>query len=167
MIAAAEAQRSTHPLKEKIRFAVDAAEKLETVADATVNVALCVGALEHMPDKTAVLAQIERVLVPGGVFICLTLNGDYFWYTTLSRLLSLTTRHLSSDQRVNRDEFAALSSHAGLRVDRAGFWTFIPRGDMPRIWADLLVLLDWVGGAAHIDRLRGGLYMRALKPAMT
>ena len=45
MIVAARGLREASPWADKIRFRVDSAEQLETVADGSVDVALCVGAL--------------------------------------------------------------------------------------------------------------------------
>jgi ubiquinone/menaquinone biosynthesis C-methylase UbiE len=59
---------------------VDLAEQLGSVADASIDVAFSVGALEHMLDKGHVIANVFRVLRPGGRFICLTPTGHYPWY---------------------------------------------------------------------------------------
>jgi SAM-dependent methyltransferase len=54
---------------------------LEGVADASIDVAVCFGVLQHLPTRaafTALLADLERVLVPGGeAFVQLpVLHGD-------------------------------------------------------------------------------------------
>ena len=88
-----------------VSFRVDPAEELGTVADASVDVVICVGSLEHIPDKARVLSQVRRVLVPGGRFVCLTPNGDYGWY-----------RHAAPVWRMDefRDRFlSAFSAPAG------------------------------------------------------
>lgn len=164
MIARAENERAHHPLKAHIAFAVDQAEKLALIGSDAIDVVLCVGALEHMLDKPVVLWQVRRVLKTGGVFVCLTPNGGYFWYTKLARLLGLSTRHLSTDQFLTGKELCSALEGAELLPDRLGYWTFIPRGDMPRTAAVLLTLLDWVGRFFTWPSLRGGLYCRAVKP---
>jgi len=56
---------------------VDKGEQLGCVADASMDTVFCLGALEHMLDKSAVCRSVFRVLKPGGRFICLTPDGHY------------------------------------------------------------------------------------------
>ena len=60
-------------------YRTDNARKLETIPDASVDVVMCTGALEHILDKQAVLDAAARVLRPGGRFGCLTLNDGFLW----------------------------------------------------------------------------------------
>ncbi|TAN47439.1 MAG: class I SAM-dependent methyltransferase [Methylococcaceae bacterium] len=163
MIAQAEAARMQHPAAAQIRFAVDQAEMLAGVDSGGIDVVLCVGAFEHMLDQPAVLHQVNRILKPNGVFICLTPNGDYVWYTRLARRLGLASRHLSTDRFLTATEFASALQQAGLHAERLGYWTFIPRGDMPRPVATVLTLLDGLGRLLNRPSWRGGLYCRAVK----
>ncbi len=89
MIRAAREKLHEWPSCERIELRVDPAEELSTVEDTSVDVALCVGALEHMLEKAKVLRQVERVLKQGGLFVCLTPNGDYWWYTVLAPCLGI------------------------------------------------------------------------------
>ena len=41
-----------------LTFEVDNAEELKGIADQSVDLAICIGAFEHMLDKRAVLASI-------------------------------------------------------------------------------------------------------------
>lgn len=165
MIARAEQARTQHPCKNRIRFYVDPAETLACIDDAGCDVVLCVGAFEHLWDKAQALRQIHRVLRPGGAFVCLTPNGGYLWYTQLARRLGLSTRHLSSDRFLAEPEWRTLLAESGLLPDRIGYWTFIPRGDMPHTIAVLLTALDGLGRRLAVPEWRGGLYCRAFKPA--
>ena len=165
MIALARARLRNSRCTSKLTFAVDDAEVLSTVADRSIDLAMCIGAFEHMLDKRAVLASVYRVLKPGGRFLCLTLHADYVWYRTIAPLLRYGTRHLSSDRLLTRDEFSALLDAAGFRRIRAAPWTFVPRGDMPAPAAALLAALDVVGRHARLDSLRGGLALCAWKAA--
>lgn len=166
MIAQAESLATRHPNKAQIRFKVDPAETLASIGNDTIDVVLCVGAFEHMLDKTAVLRQVKRVLKSGGVFICLTPNGDYFWYAKLARWLGLATQHLSTDRFLTATDWRTALENAGLQLDKLGYWTFIPRGDMPHWVAILLALLDGAGRLLTWPSLRGGLYCRAVKPGL-
>jgi len=55
--------------KEKIDFNVDDAQKLETVADNSVDVMICIESAFHYPQKELFLDQIKRVLKPSGKFV--------------------------------------------------------------------------------------------------
>lgn len=161
MVEAARARLG--PNAGKVSFAVDAAERLATVADASVDVVLAVGALEHMLDQAAVCASAFRVLRPGGRFACLTLNGGGLWYRRLAPALGIDTRQLATDRYLTRRELEALLRDAGFAEVRLDAWTFVQRGDMPRAVAALMVGLDRVGKWLGIDALRGGLRARAVK----
>ena len=164
MIASAEKIRRHHPHGIRIHLRVDPAETLGTLTDDAADAVLCVGALEHMPDKARVIKQVFRILKPGGAFVCLTPNGDYGWYRHLAPRLGLSTRHLSTDRFLGKAELTALLTGSGMTLDRLRPWTFIPRGDMPKRWASLLQLVDGLGRMTGITRLRGGLAFRAIKP---
>ena len=163
MIAAAETVRRTHPCAARIELYAEPAERLASIEDHTADAVLCVGAFEHMPDKTAVLGEVCRVLKPHGRFVCLTLNGDYLWYRRVAPLLGYKVKHLSSDRFVNAAELRALLQESGLRATAVGYWRFVAKGDMPG-WAALgLEWLDRVGVVCKPALLRGGLYCCADK----
>lgn len=155
-------QRSAGGLwRTKLHFTVDQGEHLHSVADASMDVVYCVGALEHMLDKARMLAMVFRVLRPGGRFVCLTPNGHYLWYRWLAPWLGLETRHLSTDHFLSRHELEQLLSAAGLHTLSLGYWTFVPRGDIPAPNGALLHGLDRLGTLAAADLLRGGLVVCA------
>jgi ubiquinone/menaquinone biosynthesis C-methylase UbiE len=165
MIELARARLRSSPRKANLTFEVDNAEELKGIADQSVDLAICIGAFEHMLDKRAVLASIYRVLKFGGRFFCLTPHADYVWYLTIAPLLGFATKHLSSDRMLTHDEFSALLDQAGFRRIRSAPWTFIPKGDVPALVALLLTVLDVIGRHARLDSLRGGLALCAWKEA--
>lgn len=165
MIELACARLRSFPWKTNLTFLVDNAEKLERIADQSIDLAICIGAFEHMLDKQAVLASIYRVLKFGGRFFCLAPHADYVWYRTISPLLGFSTKHLSSDRLVTHDEFSALLDQAGFRRIRFAPWTFIPKGDVPVLVALSLTVLDAIGQLARLDSFRGGLSLYAWKEA--
>jgi ubiquinone/menaquinone biosynthesis C-methylase UbiE len=157
MIALARARLERSPWEPRLTFAVDDSEGLGAVAARSVDLAICIGAFEHMFDKRAVLASAYRVLKPGGRFFCLAANGDYVWYRTIAPFIGFATKHLSSDRFVTRDEFVRLLVQAGFCRIKSLHWTFIPKGDMPALIVLLLAALDIIGRHTRIGSLRGGL----------
>jgi 2-polyprenyl-6-hydroxyphenyl methylase/3-demethylubiquinone-9 3-methyltransferase len=165
MIELARARLASLPQKANLAFAVDNAEELKGIADRSVDLAICIGAFEHMLDKRAVLASTYRVLKLGGRFLCLTPHAEYVWYRTIAPRLGFATRHLSSDRMLTRGDFSALLAQAGFRRIRSAPWTFVPKGDVPAAVALLLTVLDAIGRHARLDSLRGGLSVCAWKEA--
>lgn len=51
--------------------------------------AFCINMLEHVPDPRRVVAEMGRLLVPGGRFLALTPNGDVEWLLDLLERLHL------------------------------------------------------------------------------
>jgi ubiquinone/menaquinone biosynthesis C-methylase UbiE len=165
MIDLARTRLRSLPCIANLAFAVDDAEKLAGIADLSIDLAICIGAFEHMLDKRAVLASIHRVLKFGGRFLCLTPNADYVWYRTIAPVLEFDTKHLSSDRMMTCDEFSALLRQAGFHGTRAACWTFIPKGDVPAFVGLTLTVLDAIGRHVRLDFLRGGLALCAWKEA--
>lgn len=162
MIAAAARVRAARAGTGHVALEVANAEHLACIPPSSVDVAICVGALEHMPDKAAVLREVERVLRPGGRFVCLTVNGEHLWQQLAPRL-GYDVAHLSTDRFVGAGELRALIRGAGLEPGEVGYWHFVAAGDMPRWATHALEILDVVGRVLAPRRLRGGLYACALK----
>src|SRR5437667_10663165 len=116
--------------------------------------ALCRGAEAHVrsgPGHSQGLADFEK----RGVFVLLTPNGGYCWYTLLAPLPGWSTRHLCTDRFLDRREAVSLLQFAGLRLIGWDFWTFIPKGDMPRWTCVILEVLDRVGRICRLGACRG------------
>lgn len=64
--SAAAAERAQQA---RVRFAVDDAQRLDQAADGAFDAALCTESAHHYPDKDAFVAQLGRVLRPGGRFV--------------------------------------------------------------------------------------------------
>lgn len=67
-----------------IDYRVGAGESLP-VAESSLDIVLCVDVLEHVRDLDAVIAEIRRVLKPGGLFLFDTINRN-----RLARLVIVT-----------------------------------------------------------------------------
>jgi 2-polyprenyl-6-hydroxyphenyl methylase/3-demethylubiquinone-9 3-methyltransferase len=163
MIGAARVICASKRLESRVRLNVDPAESLTSVPDAVADAVLCVGAFEHMQYKSRVLGQVNRVLKPGGAFICLSVNGASIWYTRLAPWLGLHTRHLSTDRFLSAAEWRPLLHDAGLEPLAIGHWRFVPAGDMPRWAAIFMRVLDRLGAVLGISSWRGGCYVKAVK----
>jgi SAM-dependent methyltransferase len=163
MVDAARRRVHASPYRDRIELRVDPAEELRTINDASVDVVLCVGALEHMLYRHQALRQVSRVLKSGGVLVLLTPNGGYCWYTLLAPLLGWSTRHLSTDRFLDRREAVSLLQFADLRLIGCDFWTFIPKADMPRWTGVILEVLDRVGRICRLGACRGGLILTATR----
>ncbi|GAB4379425.1 MAG: methyltransferase domain-containing protein [Calditrichia bacterium] len=163
MIRVAQENLALHPRKEKITFQVDEAEKLHIIADNSIDVAMCVGAFEHMLQKRETLRTIHRVLKPGGRLVMLTPNGNYLWYTTLAPRFQIPTKHYSTDQFLTEKELVTLLQDSGFKNFSLKNWTFIPKGDIPAVFSILLQFLDVLGKITRWEILRGGWLVKAVK----
>ena len=164
MIEMANATLESRKDRHKFSLAVDRAECLSSICDKSIDVVLCVGAFEHMIDKRGVLFQIRRILQSGGIFVCLTPNGDSIWYRHWAPVLGLDTRHLSSDLYVTLPLISEHMSDCGLQLSESGNWTFVPAGDVNPALALLLRVVDRAGRYLQIPAFRGGIYFKAVKP---
>lgn len=167
MIGLARARLRSLPCTANLTFEVGEAEELTGIADQSVDLAICIGAFEHMIDKSAVLASIYRVLKFGGRFFCLTLDANYVWYRTIAPMLGFATKHLSSDRMLTCDSLSVLLDQAGFSRIRSVPWTFIPKGDVTGPVALLLTVLEVIGRSAGVDSFRGGLAVCAWKAKPT
>jgi 2-polyprenyl-6-hydroxyphenyl methylase/3-demethylubiquinone-9 3-methyltransferase len=163
MIATARAEARRLDRENQVAFTMDTGERLDTVADASVDVVFCIGAIEHMLNQAQVFRSAYRVLRTGGRFVCVTLNGGSIWYRFLAPALGFDTRQLSTDRYLCAAELRGLARRAGFEGTKIDAWTFIQKGDMPRSMAAFLKVADRLGRLARIDTLCGGLRLSALK----
>lgn len=163
MVKVARGYAERSPWRDRISIRVDPAEVLATIDNGSIDVVLCVGALEHMLEKDQVLRQVHRVLNPAGLFIGLTPHGGYCWYRHIAPALGIDSRHLSTDHFLTAGELERLVSSAGLTILTFRYWRFVPRGDLPGGWGSLLEALDRCGARAGIGYLRGGIAVAAIR----
>lgn len=81
-VAAAAARADSKQLE--ISYDVGVGEALP-YADASFDAVVCVDVLEHVADLVKVLAEVERVLRPGGLFLYDTINRNF-----LAKLATIT-----------------------------------------------------------------------------
>jgi len=68
MIRRARQRMAGHPLEKRCRFSVDDIERLH-VTEGSCDAVLCMGVLEYLPRYSRALAEISRVLKPGGIAV--------------------------------------------------------------------------------------------------
>jgi len=147
-----------------VSFRVDEGEYLATIADSSIDLAFCVGSFEHFLDQKAALSSAYRVLKRQARFVCLTPNGASVYYRWVSPFLRLPARHLSTDAFVTAAQAGKLLTQAGFEGQKFGYWSFIPKGDMPAAVGSVLQVLDVIGRLVLAPFFRGGLYFVGIKP---
>lgn len=151
--------------------------------DAHFDVVTSMGVLHHIPDPRPVLAEIRRVLKPGGRFV-LMLYHAHGWHSLvlfrLKRLFVPRYRGKSQAEAINmvdgdenpygtvysRAAAAALLADAGFRLDHAEIYELTWRQLLlaPPLWRAAEALFGplsrtWIG-----RRLGWCLYLRAARP---
>lgn len=163
MIEVARKTLASSLWQDKIDFLVENAERLSSVPDNSIDLVICTGAFEHIHDKKSVLAGVHRVLKPQGRFFCLTPHGGFLWYRSIAPMLRLEIKHFSTDRFLTRNEFVQLLRESGFSHVEAGFWKFIPKGDMPDIFGFIFERLEVIGKVPGMHSFRSGLMVCARK----
>lgn len=114
MVRRARQRMAGHPLEKRCQFELGDVERLH-FAPSTFNAVLCMGVLEYLPDYSRALAEIRRVLAPGGVVVLTVPNRASAYHVTRSGYLALR-----SLERQLRGRSAA----AGLAHNRCVPWKF-------------------------------------------
>jgi ubiquinone/menaquinone biosynthesis C-methylase UbiE len=123
--------------------------------DASVDMVLCHQTLHHIVDQAGALAEVFRVLKPGGLLLLAESTRAYIH----SWIIRLLFRHPMHVQRT-ADEFVALVRNAGLQVDA-------DRISTPYLWWSRsdLGAREWLGLGLPKDREETLVNLVARKPA--
>lgn len=145
MVRRARQRMAGHPLEKRCRFSVDDVERLH-IPEATYDAVLCMGVLEYLPRYTRALAEIARVLKPGGIAVIALPNRASAYHVArdaYGRLRTLERRlrgrrapYRMAHNRCVPWQFDRELLHAGLvkEASRACNFMFFPLQELaPRI----------------------------------
>jgi SAM-dependent methyltransferase len=103
-------------------------------ADGSFDAVASIGVLEHVREtggnEAGSLAEIARVLRPGGRFVCWHFPNRWSWIDLLARALPGKHRHL---YRYSRADIAALVAGAGLELLEVRSYGILPRNSLHRL----------------------------------
>jgi SAM-dependent methyltransferase len=148
--------------------------------DESFDVACSMGVLHHIPDPKPVVAELSRVLRPGGKLVVMVYNRDSYRYRVTYRLRRGPNETL--EQRVNRNDgrdnpYGRVYSEDELRALLGGFEGHafrvgkLPFGEIALWWSPGERVLTRVVPRRAVDRLAGrwgwNLYCVARKPAVS
>jgi len=88
MVRRARQRMAGHPLEKRCTFSVDDVERLEA-PQASYDAVLCMGVLEYLPRYSRALAEISRVLKPGGIAVIALPNRASVYHVTRSAYVKL------------------------------------------------------------------------------
>jgi len=88
MIRRARQRMAGHPLEKRCSFSVDDVERLH-LAEGSYDAVLCMGVLEYLPRYSGALAEISRVLKPGGIAVLALPNRASAYHVARAAYVSL------------------------------------------------------------------------------
>jgi ubiquinone/menaquinone biosynthesis C-methylase UbiE len=88
MVRRARQRMAGHPLEKRSQFALGDVERL-AYASGAFNAVVCMGVLEYLPRYSRALAEIRRVLAPGGVAIFTLPNRASAYHVARSGYLAV------------------------------------------------------------------------------
>ncbi|MFN8496545.1 MAG: class I SAM-dependent methyltransferase [Anaerolineae bacterium] len=139
--------------------------------DEAFDAALSIGVLEHVPFPAASLAEIYRILAPGGQLFIYNLPQRHSWPEMLRESLGLPGTHR---RRFTMADVTTLLTNAGLAVTRARRTNMLPKHltSMPEglreAYGRLAPLNLWLDGRLAavpvVNQVAGILEVAAVKP---
>jgi len=143
--------RSTDP-----RFAIlkTSAESIDR-PDASADVVLSLAAWDHIPHADRALAEVERLLRPGGVFV-VALNNRGSWWKRLVRYTPYWRRRSAFIAQFHFVQWtlAELKAHVGRRLTVTKAYSVVFCPHITHVWPSALPALNAVGNRL-LPRLGG------------
>ena len=119
---------------------------------ASFDLVICRGVLHHVPDRRAALAEIYRVLRPGGEFILSEPSNDWWVVRTIRELMyRFSDKFDEEDEGFLSDQLRNLLETTGfreIRMGRFGYSAYVLAG-----FPDHLPLLRYIPWNVAITRL--------------
>jgi ubiquinone/menaquinone biosynthesis C-methylase UbiE len=149
MVRRAGQRMAGHPLEKRCSFSVDDVERLH-IAEDSYDAVLCMGVLEYLPRYSRALAEIARVLRPGGIAVIALPNRASAYHVARDayrrlRALERRVRGKRSPYRMAHNrcvpwQFDRELKQAGLvkQASRACNFIFFPLQDIAPGFADRL-----------------------------
>ena len=110
--------------------------------NAEFDAVLSVGVLEHVRetggDERGSLREIERILRPGGVFLCFHFPNEWSWIEAIARRLDAH----SHPYRYTPSDVRRLFEGAGFRIERRERYGLLPRNQVARFLPRRLCDMD-------------------------
>ena len=100
---------------------------LDFIEDNTADLVYFFGLIEHIIDMDEFLAEIKRILKPGGVVIGVTPNARSPWYL-IRGIVRGTSKHCSSDTYYSASDVKMLLENAGFSDLSTDCWGAVPAG---------------------------------------
>jgi ubiquinone/menaquinone biosynthesis C-methylase UbiE len=154
---------------------------LTGVPDASVDVMTCCSVLEHVSEPAALLAEVRRVLKPGGVFLAKTPNR--FHYMPVIASITPLWFHKIFNRWRGREEVdtfptlyrlnsrGAARRHAGTAgLEPEQLWTVEGRPEYLRMTPPTYLvglIYERMVNGLKLEDLKGVLFMRLRRPAET
>ena len=144
-------------LLERVDYVLDDAQRLEQVADSSVDLAIEVSVLQHMPQQAQALQRLGQVIRPGGSLVLLVHNRRCLYNRNLRSAGGSIAVNDYSDTRQLCDQLR----EAGFDIEEVRYnWLclndLLLRGASRRLLAPLLpVRLGLLATAAGLQRLLG------------
>jgi ubiquinone/menaquinone biosynthesis C-methylase UbiE len=177
MLHRARQRRTGHPLEKRSRFARGDVERLQ-FAPGTFDAVLCMGVLEYLPHYACALAEIRRVLAPGGIAVLTLPNRASAYHVARNGYLALRSlarqvlgRNVQADIEPNRcvpRKFDAELARAGLQKlqSQACNFIFFPLQELaPRASESLNRALTPLAGSASALVLGAQYIVKARRTA--
>ena len=144
------------------------------------DVACAMDFLEHVREPEAVIAEVARVLAPGGLFFFHTFNRNWLAWLVVIKGVEWFVKNAPKDLHVlelflKPAEVRAMCEKHGLTIDAmrgfepvvpsAAFFRLLLTGTVPNDFRFRFTRSTWIGFTGRARRLRGGLLTLAETPA--